>query len=154
MSESDPLMPGMDLPEMAAPSAAQPYRVLARKYRPQTFADLIGQVRGKLGDRFLRIELAEHLAPKTTPFRVPSGLGEALDVLYDDRPLGDRREAQIVEAYLRKTARYSVSGPLVLGATLAGAPPAIEVDSRQVCDLPETFVTVLVTTPAPGNGST
>ncbi|CAN5905889.1 hypothetical protein BH11PSE3_BH11PSE3_33660 [soil metagenome] len=45
----------------------------------QDIADLMGQVRGKLGDRFLRIELAEHLAPKSTPFRVPSGLGEAID---------------------------------------------------------------------------
>ena len=32
-------------------------------------------------------------------------------------------EGQIVEAYLRKTARYSISGPLVLGALLAGGPP-------------------------------
>lgn len=32
-------------PEMSAPPAAEvtPYRVLARKYRPQTFDDLIGQ---------------------------------------------------------------------------------------------------------------
>lgn len=42
-------------------------------------ASLLDQVRGKLGDRFLRLELADHLAPKTTPFRVPSGLGEAID---------------------------------------------------------------------------
>jgi DNA polymerase-3 subunit gamma/tau len=35
---------GLDLPEMPAPaSGASPYRVLARKYRPQTFAELIGQ---------------------------------------------------------------------------------------------------------------
>jgi DNA polymerase-3 subunit gamma/tau len=35
---------GLDLPEQAQkPSAASPYRVLARKYRPQTFAELIGQ---------------------------------------------------------------------------------------------------------------
>jgi DNA polymerase-3 subunit gamma/tau len=34
---------GLDLPEMPAPNAAGPYRVLARKYRPQTFAELIGQ---------------------------------------------------------------------------------------------------------------
>jgi hypothetical protein len=27
----------------------------------------------------LRIELADHLTPKSTPFRVPSGLGEAID---------------------------------------------------------------------------
>ena len=35
---------GLDLPEEPAkPTAASPYRVLARKYRPQTFAELIGQ---------------------------------------------------------------------------------------------------------------
>lgn len=36
---------GLDLPPVAAPAAAsgQAYRVLARKYRPQTFAELIGQ---------------------------------------------------------------------------------------------------------------
>ena len=50
-----------------------------------------------------------------------TGLGEALDVLYDDCPLDRLNEAQLVESYLRKTARYSVSGPLVLGAMLAGA---------------------------------
>jgi DNA polymerase-3 subunit gamma/tau len=37
------MMLGMDLPEATAPKAAQPYRVLARKYRPQNFAELIGQ---------------------------------------------------------------------------------------------------------------
>lgn len=31
----------LDIPEQ--PAAAQPYRVLARKYRPQTFSQLIGQ---------------------------------------------------------------------------------------------------------------
>ena len=35
---------GLDLPEEPAkPAAAPPYRVLARKYRPRTFAELIGQ---------------------------------------------------------------------------------------------------------------
>src|SRR5690349_22275035 len=36
---------GLDLPEVAQqpPSSASPYRVLARKYRPQTFSELIGQ---------------------------------------------------------------------------------------------------------------
>ena len=53
-----------------------------------------------------------------------TGLGEALDVLYDDCPLDRLSEGQLVESYLRKTARYSVSGPLVLGATIAGASPA------------------------------
>ena len=34
---------GLDLPDVSKPSAASPYRVLARKYRPQSFAELIGQ---------------------------------------------------------------------------------------------------------------
>jgi len=35
---------GLDLPERSAPAASgSPYRVLARKYRPQTFSELIGQ---------------------------------------------------------------------------------------------------------------
>src|SRR3954449_13394596 len=34
---------GLDLPEQLASAAGSPYRVLARKYRPQTFAELIGQ---------------------------------------------------------------------------------------------------------------
>jgi hypothetical protein len=42
-------------------------------------ASLVDQVRGKLGDRFQRLALADHLTPKSTPFRVPSGLGEAID---------------------------------------------------------------------------
>ncbi|MFL6729075.1 MAG: DNA polymerase III subunit gamma/tau, partial [Sphingomicrobium sp.] len=42
----DPESPGLglDLPEQPPPTTgASPYRVLARKYRPQTFAELIGQ---------------------------------------------------------------------------------------------------------------
>lgn len=54
-----------------------------------------------------------------------TGLGEALDVLYDDCPLDRITEEQIVEGYLRKTARYSISGPLVLGAMLAESPREI-----------------------------
>jgi DNA polymerase-3 subunit gamma/tau len=35
--------PTADIPALAAGEPAQPYRVLARKYRPQTFSELIGQ---------------------------------------------------------------------------------------------------------------
>ena len=34
---------GLDLPAAAPPTKASPYRVLARKYRPQSFDELIGQ---------------------------------------------------------------------------------------------------------------
>jgi DNA polymerase-3 subunit gamma/tau len=34
---------GLDLPEVTQKAAASPYRVLARKYRPQNFSELIGQ---------------------------------------------------------------------------------------------------------------
>ena len=36
-------MPGLGLDVPAQPQSQQPYRVLARKYRPQTFSELIGQ---------------------------------------------------------------------------------------------------------------
>src|SRR3546814_1395161 len=43
-ADDDTPMLGMDLPEAPpAPASSGPYRVLARKYRPQTFAELIGQ---------------------------------------------------------------------------------------------------------------
>src|SRR5690349_23580584 len=37
----EPALPGFSPPP--APAGAAPYRVLARKYRPRTFEDLIGQ---------------------------------------------------------------------------------------------------------------
>ena len=46
MSDSSDLssdLPGFDLGEPAQPKSKDAYRVLARKYRPQTFAELIGQ---------------------------------------------------------------------------------------------------------------
>ena len=39
MTDESPAL-GLDLPEVAP--ATSPYRVLARKYRPQTFEQLIG----------------------------------------------------------------------------------------------------------------
>lgn len=50
-----------------------------------------------------------------------TGVGQALDILYENCPLDRLSESQIVEAYQRKTARYSISGPLVLGSILAGS---------------------------------
>jgi DNA polymerase III subunit gamma/tau len=41
--ETEAAAPEPAVPEKPNPAAAQPYRVLARKYRPQTFAELIGQ---------------------------------------------------------------------------------------------------------------
>jgi DNA polymerase-3 subunit gamma/tau len=44
MDEGESLGLGLDIPEQPERStSASPYRVLARKYRPQTFAELIGQ---------------------------------------------------------------------------------------------------------------
>jgi DNA polymerase-3 subunit gamma/tau len=39
----EPESPGLGLDEPPQPLTAMPYRVLARKYRPQSFAELIGQ---------------------------------------------------------------------------------------------------------------
>src|SRR6266700_6526858 len=44
MNDAESPALALDLPEQAPPAtSASPYRVLARKYRPQTFAQLIGQ---------------------------------------------------------------------------------------------------------------
>jgi DNA polymerase-3 subunit gamma/tau len=43
MDETESLGLGLDLPEVPQKAAASPYRVLARKYRPQNFSELIGQ---------------------------------------------------------------------------------------------------------------
>src|SRR5690348_938273 len=43
MDDSESPGLGLDLPEAPAPAAGAAYRVLARKYRPQTFDQLIGQ---------------------------------------------------------------------------------------------------------------
>lgn len=64
-----------------------------------------------------------------------TGVGEALDVLFGDCPLEDLSEAQVLDAYLRKTARYSVSAPLVLGAVMAGSSGAVIKALRRFGDL-------------------
>ena len=64
-----------------------------------------------------------------------AGIGEALDILYEDCPLGSIAEAQILDAYLKKTARYTVSGPLALGASLAGADASLLRSLRRFGDL-------------------
>ncbi len=43
MEETESPGLGLDLPEAPAPASTIAYRVLARKYRPQTFGELIGQ---------------------------------------------------------------------------------------------------------------
>ena len=42
-AELEPAPPTAPVTPPVTPDPAQPYRVLARKYRPQTFAELIGQ---------------------------------------------------------------------------------------------------------------
>lgn len=64
-----------------------------------------------------------------------TGLGEALDVLYNECPLDALEESHLYDAYIRKTARYTVSGPLVLGAILAGASADIVRGLRRFGDL-------------------
>lgn len=64
-----------------------------------------------------------------------TGIGEALDVLFEECPLANITESQILDAYLRKTARYTVSGPLIVGASLAGAEQSLLKSLRRYGDL-------------------
>jgi len=58
---------------------------------------------------------------------VETGLGQILDILFEDRPLEDfrRADSDIVDAYLYKTARYTITGPMLIGAAMAGAGPEL-----------------------------
>ena len=56
---------------------------------------------------------------------VETGAGQALDVLADTEDPAELTAEAILEMYRLKTARYSISGPMLLGATLAGAPSAV-----------------------------
>lgn len=78
-----------------------------------------------LGRSGLKPKVAARVQRLVADMLIETGLGEALDVLYDGCSLEEITEDQIAEAYIRKTSRYSVSGPLVLGATMAGAGPAV-----------------------------
>lgn len=64
-----------------------------------------------------------------------TGVGQALDIVYETCPLELLTEDQIVEAYQRKTARYTISGPLALGALMAGARPDVTKALRTFGDL-------------------
>lgn len=73
----------------------------------------------------LPAELHVRVTQRVTEILLETGIGQTLDVLFDDCSLDDLNEADLVEAYVRKTSRYSVSGPLVLGALLAGAEESV-----------------------------
>jgi geranylgeranyl diphosphate synthase type I len=53
-----------------------------------------------------------------------TGFGQAIDVLQAEAPLSAVTEATLLREYHWKTAAYTFEGPLVAGATLAGASPA------------------------------
>lgn len=89
-----------------------------------------GDLLGTVGHRLLaRSGVQPNLLTRIQRFvadmLMDTGLGEALDVLYNNTPLDELTEEHLVDAYLRKTARYSVAGPLGLGAMLAGARPKL-----------------------------
>ena len=54
-----------------------------------------------------------------------TGFGQGLDILFEDRPLKDFEDGnrEIIDAYLYKTARYTITGPMLIGATMADAKP-------------------------------
>ncbi len=53
-----------------------------------------------------------------------TGFGQAIDILQAEEPLAGVSEDGLLRGYHWKTAAYTFEGPLVSGATLAGADPA------------------------------
>jgi geranylgeranyl diphosphate synthase type I len=56
-----------------------------------------------------------------------TGLGQGLDILFEDKPLAEfdhsAGDDDIYQMYLYKTARYTITGPLLIGAAVADARP-------------------------------
>ncbi len=50
-----------------------------------------------------------------------TALGQVLDIVNGSRPVGEVREADVLEVHRLKSAVYTVASPLRLGATLGGA---------------------------------
>ena len=51
-----------------------------------------------------------------------TGIGEFLDVMNNTKRIGRMSEKDIMNTYILKTSKYTFEGPLLIGATLAGAP--------------------------------
>jgi geranylgeranyl diphosphate synthase type I len=62
-----------------------------------------------------------------TDMLLETGLGQGLDILFEDKPLADfdhtGGDDEIYQMYLYKTARYTITGPLLIGAAMADARP-------------------------------
>jgi len=52
---------------------------------------------------------------------VSTGLGEFIDVVRSNKNIGKITEADVMEIYTLKTAKYTFEGPMLIAATLAGA---------------------------------
>lgn len=74
-----------------------------------------------LGRSGLRRRLQARATRLVADMLVETGLGGALEVVYESRPLPEVSEEQLRDLYVRKSARYSLGGPLRVGAALAGA---------------------------------
>lgn len=51
-----------------------------------------------------------------------TGLGEGVEIIHLEKTLDEVTEDEILQTYYLKTTRYTIEGPMVLGAILAGAP--------------------------------
>lgn len=65
-----------------------------------------------------------------------TGMGQALEIVHLEAPLSEISEEAILQNYFLKTSRYTIEGPLVLGALFAGA-------QESICDGLSDFATPL-----------
>ncbi|GIW86448.1 MAG: geranylgeranyl pyrophosphate synthase [Isosphaeraceae bacterium] len=101
-----------DLEEPDAPAASK---------RALDLGLVVGDLLAALGHRMLaRAGASPAIQRAVAEVLIDTGLGEALDVFYETTPLDRITERQLLDAYLRKTSRYTVTGPLIVGALLAG----------------------------------
>jgi geranylgeranyl diphosphate synthase type I len=109
------------------------HRVFNRHVRPEDGARLGTELAIVAGDILYAVAIETLLEIDEAPARkvaalkelaaaaASTGVGEFIDVVSGHRAIDRIREKEILFTYTQKTARYTFSAPLVMGALLAGA---------------------------------
>lgn len=114
------------------------------EHKAASMALVIGDIMFTLGMSMvtqagLEGRTARNVQKIVTDMLLETGLGQGLDILFEDRPLEDfdlhTGDDEILSVYLYKTARYTITGPMLIGAAMALAKPDLMASLTKLGDL-------------------
>lgn len=114
------------------------------EHKSASLALVIGDIMFSLGMSMvtqagLEGRTARSVQKIVTDMLLETGLGQGLDILFEDRDLesfeGTEFDNDILTMYLLKTARYTITGPLMIGAAMANSNPDVMKGLGKIGDL-------------------